>query len=78
MSPRDVRKGSAAYWKAKFELAQGIIKEASEKSLNLSEVPGLLPISKVKPKKACFEESDDPNRKTCILRYHCILRYIHL
>jgi len=43
MSPRDVRKGSAAYWKAKFELAQGIIKEASEKSLNLSEVPGLLP-----------------------------------
>jgi len=33
-------------------MAQDIIKEASEKSLNLNEVPGLLPISKVKPKKA--------------------------
>ena len=50
-SPRDIRKGSAAYWKAKFEMAQDIIKEASEKSLNLDEVQGLLPISKVKPKK---------------------------
>ena len=50
-SPKDVRKGSAAYWKAKFGMAQSIIKEASERSLKLNEIPGLLPIAKVKPKK---------------------------
>ena len=50
-SPKDVRKGSAAYWKAKFVMAQSIIKEASERSLKLNEIPGLLPIAKVKPKK---------------------------
>ena len=51
-SPKDTRKGSAQYWQRKYERAQAIIWEASEKSLKLEEVPGLLPIAKVKPKKS--------------------------
>lgn len=51
-SPKDIRKGSAQYWQRKYEMAQAIILvEASEKSLKLEEIPGFLPIAKVKPKK---------------------------
>ena len=32
-------------------MLQAIIEEANEKSLKLDEIPGLLPINKVKPKK---------------------------
>ena len=46
----DKRKNSAAYWKAKFEKFQQLIKELSEKSLRLEEIPGFLTIQKVKPK----------------------------
>lgn len=45
--PTHLRKGSL-YWKTKFEMAQGIIKEVHEKSLNLDEILGLLQISKIK------------------------------
>ena len=51
-SPQHTRKGSALYWKIKFEMSQALIKEANEKSLKLDEIPGLLPIAKVKPKKS--------------------------
>eukprot|EP00111_Clytia_hemisphaerica_P010398 TCONS_00030366-protein len=43
------RRGSAEYWKSKFEQAQNLIKDLGEKSIALEEVPGLLSIKKVKP-----------------------------
>ena len=46
----DKRKNSAEYWKAKFEASQDLIKELSEKSIQLEEIPGLLTVQKVKPK----------------------------
>ena len=49
MSPCDKRKGSRDYWKAKFDQAQSLIREMSERSIQLEEVPGLLTIKKVKP-----------------------------
>ena len=47
-SPKHLRKGSAMYWKAKFETAQD---DCNEKSLRLEEIPGLLTVQKVKPKQ---------------------------
>ena len=48
-SPKHLRKGSAMYWKAKFEMAQH---DCNEKSLRLEEIPGLLTVQKVKPKQS--------------------------
>ena len=45
-----ISSGSALYWTAKCEMAQSIIKEASEISLKPKEMPGLFPVSKIKPK----------------------------
>ena len=50
-SPKHLRKGSAMYWKAKFEMAQQLIHDCNEKSLRLEEIPGLLTVQKVKPKQ---------------------------
>ena len=50
-SPKHLRKGSAMYWKAKFEMAQHLIHDCNEKSLRLEEIPGLLTVQKVKPKQ---------------------------
>ena len=49
VSPCNKRKGSAMYWKDKFDQAQSLIKEMAERSIQLEEVPGLLTIKKVKP-----------------------------
>ena len=47
-SPQDLRKGSAAYWKSKYES----LKDAnSPNEINIEEVPGFMPINIVKPKK---------------------------
>ena len=43
------RKGSAEYYKAKFEQAQSMIKDLSERFINLEEIPDLLTVKKVKP-----------------------------
>ena len=48
LSPNKI-KNSVEYWKDKFEQAQNIIRELSEKSIALDEVPGLLSVRKVKP-----------------------------
>ena len=48
-SPQNKRKGSVSYWKEKFDQAQSLIREMSEKSLQLEEIPGLLTFKKVKP-----------------------------
>ena len=45
----DKRKGSAEYYKRKFEQAQQIIHNLSERSLVLEEIPDLLTVKKVKP-----------------------------
>ena len=50
-SPKHHRKGSAMYWKAKFEMAQQLIHDCNEKGLRLEEIPGLLTVQKVKPKQ---------------------------
>lgn len=50
VSPKQTRKNSAAYWKHKFEQSQAMIREMSERSINLEEVPGFMTIQKVKPK----------------------------
>ena len=44
------RKNSAAYWKGKFDASQRLVRELSEKSLQLEEIPGLLSVQKIKPK----------------------------
>ena len=49
MSPAGKRKGSASYWKDKFEQSQALIRDMAEKSLQLDDVPGLLTIKKVTP-----------------------------
>ena len=46
------RYGSAEYWKAMYEMSQSLIEESYEKSLKLTEVPGLLSVNHVKPKEA--------------------------
>ena len=50
MSPVALRHGSASYWKAKFESAQWLIKELSDQSIHLEEIPDFLVVDKVKPK----------------------------
>ena len=61
-SPKDIRKGSAQYWQRKYEMAQAIIREASEKSLKLEEIPGR-PFTSCKgeAKKECGEHESDAN-----------------
>ena len=49
LSP-DKRKNSAEYWKKKFEASQEIVKQLSETSIQLEQIPGLLTIQRVKPK----------------------------
>jgi hypothetical protein len=51
-SPNHLRKGSAAYWTAKFEMAKQTIRDCDEKSIRLENIPGLLTIQKIKPKQA--------------------------
>ena len=46
----DKRRGSAEYWKAKYEQAMSIIDERREESINIEEIPGVMTIQKVKPK----------------------------
>ena len=48
-SPKHARRNSAAYWKDKFNQSQDLIREMSEKSIDLEEVPGFMTIEKVKP-----------------------------
>ena len=50
-SPKNLRKGSAMYWKAELEMAQQLIHDCNEKSLRSEEIPGLLTVQKVKPKQ---------------------------
>ena len=45
-SPVSLRKGSACYYKHKFEKSQEIIKKCHQE-----DIPGLLTVSKVKPKQ---------------------------
>ena len=52
-SPVYLRKGSALYYKHKFEQSQEIIKKCHEEALRLEDIPGLLTVSKVKPKQLC-------------------------
>ena len=49
LSP-DKRRGSAAYWRDKFQQAIGIIDELHEKSIQLTEIPDFMTVQKVKPK----------------------------
>ena len=50
-SPVSLRKGSALYYKHKFEQSQEIIKKCHQEALPLEDIPGLLTVSKVKPKQ---------------------------
>lgn len=50
-SPVSLRKGSALYYKHKFEQSQAIIAQCHQQSLRLEDIPGLLTVSKVKPKQ---------------------------
>ena len=45
----DKRRGSALYWKEKFKSAQSLINELNENSILIEEIPGFMPIRKVKP-----------------------------
>ena len=47
-SPKDVRKGTAAYWKIKY---QNLKEATSPNEIDLKNVPGLLKIKTVKPKQ---------------------------
>ena len=49
---KHLRKGSALYWKEKFEMAQQTIRDCEEKSIQLENIPGLLTIQKMKPNQA--------------------------
>ena len=49
---KHLRKGSAAYWKEKFEMAQQTIRDCEEKSIQSENIPGLLTTQKMKPKQA--------------------------
>ena len=48
-SPVSLRKGSALYYKHKFEKSKEIIKKCHQEALRLEDIPGLLTVSKVKP-----------------------------
>ena len=49
-SPKQCRRGSAPYWKSKFEQCQALLEERREKTINLVEIPGFMTFDKVKPK----------------------------
>lgn len=51
LSPQNIRKNSAQYWKSKFMSAQALIEESHEKNLQLDQIPGLLTINKITPKR---------------------------
>ena len=44
------RRNSAEYWKTKSKASQEIVKQLSEYSIQLEQIPGLLTLQKVKPK----------------------------
>ena len=46
LSP-DKRRGSAAYWRDKFQQAIGIIDELHEKSIQLTEIPDFMTVQKL-------------------------------
>ncbi|XP_065640013.1 uncharacterized protein LOC136072675 [Hydra vulgaris] len=50
ISSPDKRRGSANYWKSKFEQAMELIDELHEKSIQLEEIPGFMTTKKIKPK----------------------------
>ena len=52
-SPMNIRKGSAAYWKAKYEALHKSVDDvsASSKEISLDEIPGFLHVKKVQPKR---------------------------
>lgn len=52
LSPKNIRKNSALYWETKFKSAQALIEATREKNLELDQIPGLLTINKITPKKA--------------------------
>ena len=43
--------GTVSYWKRKYENALDVISLLSDSSINLENVPGLLEVSKIKPKQ---------------------------
>ena len=49
-SPKDVRCGSARYWKHKYESDMEAYQTISDKSISLEEIPNMLPVTKVTPK----------------------------
>ena len=51
------RYGSKEYWKAMYEMSQSLIEETYEKSLQLSEVPGLLSMNLIKPRDITKKKS---------------------
>ena len=50
-SPQNIRKNSALYWKSKFMSAQDLVEESNEKNVQLDQIPGLLTINKITPKR---------------------------
>ena len=72
LSPLYLTKGSALYWKIKFEMAQSIVKEANQNPVRLGEILGLLPIIKIKPKEEKRRKSNcqcrSKKKKGCILQ----------
>ena len=51
-SPQSVRRGTAQYWKAKFDSLKNSFKSVLEKPIDANEIPELTPIEKFKSKKA--------------------------
>ena len=51
LSPQNIRKNSALYWKSKFMSAQVVVEESNEKNLQVNQIPGLLTINKITPKR---------------------------
>ena len=51
LSPQNIRKNSALYWKSKFMSAQVVVEESNEKNLQINQIPGLLTINKITPKR---------------------------
>lgn len=51
-SPQSIRRGTAQYWKAKFESFKNSFKSLLEKPVDTDEIPELTPIEKFKSKKA--------------------------
>ena len=51
LSPQNIRKNSALYWKSKFMSAQVLVEESNEKNVHLDQIPGLLTINKITQKR---------------------------